>query len=82
MRYRMAVEDADRLAQQRPPYPPPSDDPVERCAGSTGWHLPSPESWNRGDREGQCVHCGLDIRRRFGDPIWRTEVAEPGHAAL
>lgn len=68
---RLTVEQADRLAQERPPYPPPSDVPAERCPGPTGWHRPKPESWNRGDRESTCTWCQMPIWRNFGDPVWR-----------
>jgi len=33
---RLTTEQADRLAQERPPYPSPSDDPAEFCPGTTG----------------------------------------------
>jgi len=69
---RLTVEQADRLAQERPPYPPPSDVPAEQCPGPTGWHRPQPEDWNRGNRESTCTWCEAPVRRNFADPVWRT----------
>jgi hypothetical protein len=69
---RLTVEQVDRLAQERPPYPPPSADPRERCAGPTGWHRPQVEDWNHGDRSSTCTWCGAAIERRFADGVWRT----------
>lgn len=70
----LTVEQADRIAQLRPPYPPQSADPAERCPGRTGWHTPSAEDWNRGNRESDCRECGAEITRRFCDPTWRTRL--------
>lgn len=69
---RLTVEQADRLAQERPPYPPPSDEPSEQCPGPTGWHRPQAEDWNRGNRESTCTWCQEPVARRFADPVWRT----------
>ena len=68
----LTVEEADRLAQERPPYPPKSDTPAERCTGRTGWHRPLPGDWNRGNRESMCTWCDQAISRNFCDPVWRT----------
>ena len=72
IRRQLTVEEADRLAQERPPYPPPSNDPIELCTGPSGYHRPAVEDWNRGNRESSCTWCGQHITRKFGDPIWRT----------
>lgn len=69
---RITGEQADRLAQERPPYPPPSDDPAERCTGETGWHRPQPEDWNAGNRESTCTWCEVPVARKFADPVWRA----------
>ncbi len=69
---RLTVEQADRLAQERPPYPPPSDVPAERCPGPTGWHRPRVSDWNQGNRESACTYCHMPIRRNFTDPVWRS----------
>lgn len=68
---RLTVEQADRLAQERPPYPPPSDVLAEQCPGLTKWHRPQPEDWNRGNRESTCTWCQVPIERNFADPVWR-----------
>ena len=68
---KLTVEQADRLAQERPPYPPASDNPSEKCPGPTGWHRPRADNWNRGDRESTCTWCDVAIARGFGDPVWR-----------
>lgn len=68
---RLTAEEADRLAQERPPYPPKSDVPSEQCPGPTGWHRPQVVVWNSGDRESTCTWCGVAIGRNFGDPVWR-----------
>lgn len=68
----LSVEEADRLAQEWPPYRAPSDDPAERCPGKTGWHRPQVEDWNAGNRESTCTWCHAEISRRFADPVWRT----------
>jgi hypothetical protein len=75
---RLTVEQADRLAQERPPYPPPSDSPDERCPGPTRWHRPQARDWNQGNRESTCTWCGAEIGRGFGDPVWRTIPEIPG----
>lgn len=67
----MDAEQADRLAQERPPYSPPSDNPAERCTGKTGWHRPQARDWNSGNRSSTCTWCGASIERRFADPVWR-----------
>lgn len=69
---RITVEEADRLAQERPPYPAPSDDPAERCTGETGWHRPQVRDWNAGNRESTCTWCRVPIARKFADPVWRS----------
>lgn len=69
---RLTAEEADRLAQERPPYPPQSSVPAEQCPGPTGWHRPQAEDWNQGDWESTCTWCGLAISRDFGDPAWRS----------
>lgn len=69
---RLSVSDADRLAQERPPYPPPPEEFAARCPGLTGWHRPRVGDWNRGNRESVCTWCELPIRRGFGDPVWRA----------
>jgi hypothetical protein len=68
----LPVEQVDRLAQERPPYPPQSANPRERCIGTTGWHRPQVENWNRGDRSSICTWCWAAIERRFADGVWRT----------
>jgi hypothetical protein len=80
----LTVEEADMLAQERPPgecpwckrpldYPQKSDDPIEQCTGVTRWHRPSVADWNAGNRESICTWCSLPIVRRFSDPTWRAE---------
>lgn len=68
----LTVDQVDRLAQERPPYPPPSPNSSERCPGRTGWHRPQSDNWNRGDHSSVCTWCLAAIQRRFGDGVWRT----------
>lgn len=68
----LTVDQADRIAQLRPPYPPLSADPAEQCPGRTGWHTPQADDWNAGNRESACRECGARVTRRYADPTWRT----------
>lgn len=72
----LTVDEADRLAQERPPYPPMSPNPRERCQGPTGWHRPRPEDWNAGNRSSRCTWCWVAIDRQFCDVVWRTSPAD------
>jgi len=53
----LTVEQADRLAQERPPY---------------RWHRPKVSDWNAGNRESTCTWCKAPITRQFADPVWRA----------
>jgi len=60
---KLTTDEADRLAREQPPYPPPSDSAEERCAGKTGWHRPQVDDWNDGNRGSTCTWCGKEIER-------------------
>ncbi len=72
----LSIGEADRLAQERPPYPPKSDVRSEQCKGPTGWHRPQADDWNSGEHYSVCTWCFLAIARRFGDPTWRQIIEE------
>lgn len=74
---RLSIEEAERLQQLTPPFPPMSADPQEQCPGPTNWHRPHARAWDRGDRESYCTWCHVKIERRFMDPTWRSGEARP-----
>ena len=79
---RLTVDEVDRLAWERPPYPHPSANWQERCMGLTQWHRPQVNDWNAGNRESVCTWCWSAIERRFADGVWRATGGNNGTKPL